>query len=42
MGAGFDCASMNEMKLVLKCGCNPDKIIYAHTIKPHGYIEFAK
>ncbi|OGC08101.1 hypothetical protein A2230_06755 [candidate division WOR-1 bacterium RIFOXYA2_FULL_36_21] len=33
LGCGFDVASANEMKQVLKLGANPDKIIFANTIK---------
>lgn len=33
LGAGFDVASANEMRAVLKLGVRPDRIIFANTIK---------
>ena len=33
LGSGFDVASGNEMKTVLDLGADPDKIIFANTIK---------
>ena len=33
LGAGFDVASAEEMRLVLRLGARPEKIIFAYTIK---------
>lgn len=41
LGAGFDVASANEMKLVLALGASPDKIIFANTIKSNEDIACA-
>ncbi|MDD5382248.1 MAG: type III PLP-dependent enzyme [Candidatus Margulisbacteria bacterium] len=41
LGAGFDVASANEMKLVLNLGASPDRIIFANTIKSNEDIAFA-
>ncbi|XP_068192455.1 ornithine decarboxylase-like [Antennarius striatus] len=41
LGTGFDCASKGEIKLALSLGVTPDKIIYAHTIKPPSHIRYA-
>ncbi|XP_068182507.1 ornithine decarboxylase-like [Antennarius striatus] len=41
LGMGFDCASKGEIKLALSIGMNPDKMIYAHTIKPPSHIRYA-
>lgn len=30
---GFDCASKNEIKSVLKLGCNPKDIIFSNSVK---------
>ncbi|XP_068605760.1 ornithine decarboxylase-like isoform X1 [Brachionichthys hirsutus] len=42
LGTGFDCASKNEIDLVLSLGVTPDDIIYAHTIKPLSHIKYAE
>ncbi|XP_003740288.2 ornithine decarboxylase 1 [Galendromus occidentalis] len=42
LGVGFDCASKNEMRLLLSLGADPSKIVYAHPIKCPTYIRFAK
>ncbi len=42
MGAGFDVASAEEMKLVLKLGAAPGKVIFANTIKSEEDIQSAK
>ncbi len=42
LGAGFDVASANEMKLVLTIGAKPEKIIFANTIKSDKNISFAR
>ncbi|MFH1684156.1 MAG: type III PLP-dependent enzyme [Candidatus Margulisiibacteriota bacterium] len=41
LGAGFDVASANEMKLVLELGADPKKIIFANTIKSNEDLAFA-
>ncbi|MFH1347600.1 MAG: type III PLP-dependent enzyme [Candidatus Margulisiibacteriota bacterium] len=41
LGAGFDVASGNEMKLVLGLGADPKKIIFANTIKSNEDLAFA-
>jgi len=41
LGAGFDVASANEMKTVLKLGADPKKIIFANTIKSNEDIKEA-
>ena len=33
LNTGFDCSSINEMKLVLKYNANPEDIIFTHPIK---------
>lgn len=42
LGAGFDVASATEMKLVLRLGASPSKIIFANTIKAAEDIECAR
>jgi len=42
LGAGFDVASANEMKDVLRLGAKPAKIIFANTIKSPEDISFAR
>lgn len=42
LGGGFDCASLNEMKLVLELGAHPSKIIFAHPCKLVSHLEFAR
>lgn len=42
LGAGFDVASANEMKLVLTIGAKPEKIIFANTVKSDNDISFAR
>jgi ornithine decarboxylase len=41
MGAGFDCASKNELERVLNLGVEPERIIYAHTVKQVSHLKFA-
>jgi ornithine decarboxylase len=41
-GAGVDCASMEEIKIALRCGAHPESIIYANPIKSIEYLLFAK
>lgn len=42
LGAGFDCASREEIKLMLSLGVDPEKIIFANTCKPPSHIKFAR
>jgi len=42
LGAGFDVASAAEMKLALRLGASPSKIIFANTIKTPEDIECAR
>lgn len=41
MGAGFDCASLAEIDLVLSLGVNPDRIVFANPCKRHSDIKAA-
>ena len=41
MGAGFDCASKNEIKKILSIGVNAERIIYAHTVKQVSFLKYA-
>jgi len=41
LGAGFDVASANEMNTVLELGANPEKVIFANTIKSNEDIRAA-
>uniref|UniRef100_A0A6C0EAX1 ornithine decarboxylase n=1 Tax=viral metagenome TaxID=1070528 RepID=A0A6C0EAX1_9ZZZZ len=42
LGAGFDCASKNEIAKVLELGASPDKVIYANPTKSDDNIAFAR
>ncbi|XP_055847728.1 ornithine decarboxylase 1-like [Episyrphus balteatus] len=42
LGASFDCASKNEIKLVLGLGVSPDRIIFANPMKATSHIEYMK
>lgn len=42
LGAGFDCASVGEMRQVLQSGVRPEKIIFSHPRKPVSEIQFAE
>ncbi|XP_055919356.1 ornithine decarboxylase 1-like [Eupeodes corollae] len=42
LGAGFDCASKNEIKQVLELGVSPERIIFANPMKATSHIEYAK
>ncbi|XP_077283474.1 ornithine decarboxylase 2-like [Arctopsyche grandis] len=42
LGAGFDCASESEIDAALATGVSPDRIVYAHTAKPHKHLEYAR
>lgn len=41
LGSGFDCASINEFKQVLKLKVDPERIIYAHPSKQISHLKFA-
>lgn len=41
LGAGFDCASKNEMKQILDLGVSSDRIIYANPCKQASMIKYA-
>nr|NP_477053.2 ornithine decarboxylase 2 [Drosophila melanogaster]P40808.2 RecName: Full=Ornithine decarboxylase 2; Short=ODC; AltName: Full=dODC2 [Drosophila melanogaster]AAF59149.2 ornithine decarboxylase 2 [Drosophila melanogaster] len=42
LGTGFDCASKNELKLVLGLGVSPERIIFAHPCRPASHLRYAK
>ncbi|XP_017128832.1 ornithine decarboxylase 2-like [Drosophila elegans] len=42
LGTGFDCASKNELKLVLGLGVSPERIIFAHPCRPVSHLKYAK
>jgi len=41
LGAGFDCASKNEIQKVLDLGVSPDRIIFANPCKQASNIKYA-
>lgn len=41
LGTGFDCASFKEIAQMLKFGVDPEKIIYANTVKQVSHLRFA-
>ncbi|KAF9112314.1 hypothetical protein BGX27_003633 [Mortierella sp. AM989] len=41
LGAGFDCASKNEIKSVLDIGVDPSRIIYANPCKQNSFVKYA-
>lgn len=41
LGIGFDCASLEELKQVLQVGVDPERIIFAHTVKQISHLKFA-
>ncbi|CAG9808357.1 unnamed protein product [Chironomus riparius] len=41
LGAGFDCASMNEFTKILKLNVETQKIIYANTVKQVSHLKLA-
>jgi ornithine decarboxylase len=41
LGAGFDCASKNEIQKVLDLGVAPDRIVFANPCKQASYIKYA-
>jgi len=42
LGAGFDCASKNEIQTILDLGVSPDRIIFANPCKQASYIRYAQ
>lgn len=42
LGAGFDCASSNEMQLVLSQGISPERIIFSNPCKMRQDLRFAR
>lgn len=42
LGAGFDCASLGEVKQVLDLGVSPSRIIFAHPCKRPCDIRYAR
>lgn len=42
LGCNFDCASIDEIRRVLKLGGQPSQIIYANPVKSIEYLLFAK
>ena len=41
LGAGFDCATKNEISLMLRLGVHPDMIVYANPCKHDAHIRHA-
>jgi len=41
-GANFDCATMDEIKVVLSCGIQPDRICFGHPCKPRSHVQYAR
>ncbi|GFQ73594.1 ornithine decarboxylase, partial [Trichonephila clavata] len=41
LGYGFDCSTEGEIRLALKSGADPKKIIFAHTIKARKALKYA-
>ncbi|KAF9432216.1 hypothetical protein BGZ76_011097 [Entomortierella beljakovae] len=41
LGAGFDCASKNEIQSVLDIGVDPSRIIYANPCKQNSFVKYA-
>ncbi|KAG4073101.1 hypothetical protein HA402_009520 [Bradysia odoriphaga] len=41
LGTGFDCASIKELSQILEMGIEPNRIIYAHTIKQASHLKYA-
>ncbi|XP_020300292.1 ornithine decarboxylase-like [Pseudomyrmex gracilis] len=42
LNAGFDCASEEEIKQVMRYGVHPDRIIYANPYKSPSHLKYAK
>jgi len=41
LGSNFDCASKNEIDLVLRLGVHPDRIIFSNPIKAENELIWA-
>jgi diaminopimelate decarboxylase len=41
LGAGFDCASQQEIATVVELGVSPDRIIFANPCKQTSFVKFA-
>ncbi|KXN71033.1 hypothetical protein CONCODRAFT_75546 [Conidiobolus coronatus NRRL 28638] len=41
MGIGFDCASRNEIQMVISLGVHPERIVYANPCKPISHLKYA-
>ncbi|KAI8594757.1 pyridoxal-dependent decarboxylase [Dissophora ornata] len=41
LGAGFDCASKNEIQSALELGVDPSRIIYANPCKQNSFVKYA-
>lgn len=41
LGAGFDCASKQEIVTILNLGVDPSRIIYANPCKQNSHIRLA-
>lgn len=41
LGTGFDCASLEELKQVVQLKIDPERIIFAHTVKQISHLKFA-
>lgn len=41
-GIGFDCASQVEIQTMLKCGADPNKIVFSHPLKSVSALQYAK
>lgn len=42
LGAGFDCASKNEIDVILGSGVTPERIVYANPCKTNSFIRHAR
>ncbi|KAF9333511.1 hypothetical protein BGZ91_011231, partial [Linnemannia elongata] len=42
LGAGFDCASMSEIRMMIELGVNPDKIVHANPCKETTQVKYAR
>ncbi|XP_033645131.1 ornithine decarboxylase-like [Asterias rubens] len=42
LGRGFECASKNEIQMVLDLGASPENVIFAHPYKQESHIRFVQ
>lgn len=42
LGSGFDCASKKELSQILKLGVDPERIIYANTVKQISHLKYSE